>query len=127
MRPLRWWRLWLALGCLLLAAVLAGSLAPHPERLLPVRIWDKAQHAGAYLVLAVWFGCIYRRRYHALVGLGLVAFGVLIEILQGESGYRDFSFADMLADAIGVAIGVMIVATPLGQALAWVEHRFLHV
>ncbi len=125
MRPLRWWPLWLAIGILLLAAVLAGSLAPDPDRLMPIHLWDKTQHAGAYAVLAIWFGWVYQRRYYVLVALGLVAYGVLIEFLQGASGYRMFDVSDMLADAIGVAIGLVIAATPMGHALVWLERRLV--
>ncbi|WP_152554040.1 VanZ family protein [Endozoicomonas elysicola] len=34
----------------------------------------------------------------------LMMFGVLIEVLQGQSGYRDFSLGDMVADGVGVVL-----------------------
>jgi hypothetical protein len=39
------------------------------------------------------------------------------------SGYRDFEWADMLADASGIAAGLLLVLTPLGESLVMLEKR----
>ena len=47
--------------------------------------------------------------------------GVAIEFLQGMTGYRTFEVADMIANAIGAALGFGAGSDPLGRALDWTE------
>jgi VanZ family protein len=103
------WRL-LFWGCA--AAVLVLSLMP-PSQPLPTTGWDKANHMLAFAVL----GLLGRRSYAArgwAVWLGLVAYGGLIELLQGQTGYREADWLDLLADSIGLAAGM---------ALDWLVRR----
>lgn len=85
------------------AAVLVLSLMP-PTQPLPTTGWDKTNHLLAFVVLAV----LGRRAYagHGLaVLLALVAYGGLIELLQGLTAYREADWVDLLADSAGVAAG----------------------
>ena len=115
-RPLRYLPLWQTLGWLMLTIVLVLSLMPHPPKLDLPRLlqWDKAQHALAYATLTVWFQqCTCRRWQTPLLLLGI---GIAVEYLQRWSGYRDFEYADMLADALGIVGGLLVVHfTPLGR------------
>ncbi|KAF7960287.1 hypothetical protein AWV80_35135 [Cupriavidus sp. UYMU48A] len=108
------WRL-LFWPCLI--AVLVLALMP-PTQPLPTTGWDKANHVLAFLVL----GCLGRRAYarkRTAVLLALVGYGVLIEILQGMTSYRDADPADVLADSIG-----LVAALALDWLLAWAgRHR----
>ena len=53
----------------------------------------------------LWFAFLYRRApTRAWYALGFVAMGIAIEFIQPYTG-RDFELADMLADALGVALG----------------------
>ena len=45
------------------------------------------------------------------LAIALVTMGIVLEFIQGWSGLRYFDLADMLANAIGVAIG-WILAPP---------------
>ena len=48
------------------------------------------------------------------VGVAVVAIGGLIELLQGAMGLgRDAEWLDLVADALGVALGLILVLTPL--------------
>jgi len=47
--------------------------------------------------------------------------GVVIEFVQGATGWRTFDAMDMLANGAGVLIGWVLVATPLGKLLGVVE------
>lgn len=86
------------------AAVLALSLSPMerlPEQLFS--IWDKAQHTLAFaslMVLGLW---AYPLRAVPLA-LGLLAYGLGIELAQAATGWRFGEVADLLADAVGVAL-----------------------
>jgi|AntDeeMetageno50_2_1112565.scaffolds.fasta_scaffold18673_2 VanZ family protein len=75
-------------------------------------LWDKYLHAVAYAGLALvtayatanWRATPYRRAAAVLVAT--VAFGVLIEFAQAAVPYRQFSPADMVANAAGALLVV---------------------
>lgn len=103
------WRLALggaALGLTVLALLPA-------ERLPPLSVfnwWDKAQHALAFAVLAVLAGLGWPRVPAWRWCLALVAYGMLIELAQAATGWRHGDVADALADAVGVLVGLGVVA-----------------
>jgi VanZ family protein len=61
-----------------------------------------------------WFAQLYVRRAVQLrYAIAFVALGIALEFVQAHVG-RDFEVADMVADAIGVAIGwAAALAVPL--------------
>lgn len=64
--------------------------------------WDKATHFIVFYVLAVLACLALPKSRLWRLGLALVAFGGLIEIVQHFTG-RDASWGDLLADFCGVA------------------------
>lgn len=106
-------RIFLALS---LAGITALSLVPVTGS-LAVNIWDKAQHAGAYiyLTLLVWAAATPRRLTlrHAAA---LMAYGIGIEVIQAGLPWRSFSLLDMAANAAGIAMGgaFTLLLTALG-------------
>ena len=101
-----------------LALVTWGELAPQePDPrvffFLYIIPWDKAQHFTAYFGLAAMATMVLGPRPRLAWAIpGLIAYGGLMEIIQGLTG-RDASWWDLLANSIGVASG-------LGVALlAW--------
>ena len=85
---------------------------------------DKLAHFFAYGSLSLWFGMIFAGRSRQLgIALVFVALGAALEFLQGLTGYRTFSIADMIANALGAALGWGLAQTPLKNALAWIERR----
>jgi VanZ family protein len=114
--------LWIIIGWAFVLGVTYGSLMPSPPDPLTCADADKVEHVTAYLVLMLWFAQLYTAtaaRWR--VAVGLVALGVLIEILQGWSGYRDFEYLDMVADTAGVSLGWALVWSPLGRTIGWVD------
>ena len=107
---------WTFLGVLLVALVVYLSLASlSPSKVLAFPESDKIMHFSAYTAMMFWFGQIYRKRPALLfVALGLITLGVLLEILQGLSGYRTFEYLDMAANTLGVIFGLFITQTRLG-------------
>lgn len=99
-------RIWqLAFG-VALVAVAWTSLLP-PDDLPPdMGISDKVVHALAYTALGA-LAVLSSIRWPVAIAL-VVAFGLLLEILQGLSGYRSFEWADLLADAVGAAVGALL-------------------
>ena len=120
MLPLRFHSRWRLAGVALLLAVLAGALLPAwlmPK--VPVRTFlelDKWLHGIVFLFLAVWFTGQYARHAYWALGLGLLAFGALIEICQYFTVTRAAEVDDLYADAIGITLGLMI---GLGGAGGW--------
>lgn len=88
-------------ACLLGVVVL--SLTPVQQ--LPPQVfslWDKAQHAGGFVVLTLLGLCAYPHRAMALL-VAMLALGVGIEVAQSATGWRYGDVADWVADAVGVA------------------------
>jgi VanZ family protein len=99
------------LGWMLVFFVIYLSLTPEPVQ-VPMEQGDKFGHVLAYGALMSWFANLYEvfpRRIQFAVGF--IALGVALEFIQGWTGYRSFEFADMAADAAGVAVG-WVVAPP---------------
>jgi len=120
-------RVWLTLGWLWVAAVFFISLIPLPPQPFILYGVDKLQHALAYSLLMLWFCQVYvvlGTRIRLL--LMLVTMGVIIEILQGMSGYRSFEYADMLANLIGVLIGWGLMRTRMGRIFTTLENHGKH-
>jgi VanZ family protein len=87
-------------------AVLVLSLAPATEE-LPTTGWDKSNHFLGFCVLAILGLLAYPARLFHVV-IGLLVYGGAIELLQSLTPHRLGDWADWLADAIGVAIGMAI-------------------
>jgi VanZ family protein len=65
---------------------------------------DKLRHAAAFV--ALWaIGRHARLQPAWALPLVLLAFGIAIELLQALSPGRESSIADVLADAVGIAVG----------------------
>ena len=104
----RGWRA--ALGLALLAvAWLAFDPAPPPAADTG---WDKANHVLAFAVLA-WLASLAawpHPRHRLAVAAGLLAYGVLIEAVQSQLPARSAEWADLAADAVGIACGLLAAA-----------------
>lgn len=67
---------------------------------------DKLKHVGAFGVLAFLARLSWPRQPYWGLALGLTGFGVMIELVQGLSGWgRTASVADVIADLVGLALG----------------------
>ncbi len=107
MLPLRFPWLWSVLGWGMVAAVCVGSLMPG-EMMGDVRIGDKLLHGGAYFLLMVWFTGLYRRRWYVPIAVVLFAIGVAIEFIQGALQSRHYDPMDMVANGVGILVGLAL-------------------
>ena len=107
--PLRRRRPWRVL--LLVLVLVVAWFAFAPVRLddggLPL---DKLRHVAAFATLAwvamvAWAGV---PRLAARVALALLAYGAFIEAVQGRLDGRHASGWDLLADALGIALGLAL-------------------
>ena len=114
-------RVWLLLGWGMVFSVIVLSLIPVEDVDLGEGR-DKIAHLVAYGSLAFWFALLFKGRARQLgIAIAFAAMGVAIEFLQGMTDYRSFEVADMVANAVGAALGWGLAQTPLGNALDWAE------
>ena len=117
---------WYFLSLLCIAAIWVLCLIPIPDTpLSQVSMIDKWTHfvmyGGFCSVIWIEYGWHHQRfqwprcLFWAL--LMPIVMGGLIEIAQSLSGYRSGDWADLVADAIGVALG-QLIGIPLAMYLA---------
>ena len=120
MLPLRYAPWWRTASAFLLILVLAAAVMPAvwfwPDR-GRILTWfgeiDKWAHTIVFAFLAVWFAGQYRSRSWWRIALGLLMFGVLIEVCQRMVGYRSAEWLDVAADGGGIIVGLLIAAAGL--------------
>ena len=115
--------LWLSIGYGLVALVVFLSLTSSPvdmEMGLPYE--DKVFHAFAYFILMAWFSQIYHDKFQRnMIAVIFVFMGMTLEYLQSFDANRYSEFADMIANATGVALGFSIALTGAKNILLRVE------
>ena len=91
---------------MLIFTVIFLSLMPKPPEIMGFNAGDKVSHLIAYASLMFWFGQLYiSTRHHIILAFLFGLLGIVIEVLQGLSGFRFFDYADMLANCTGVLLG----------------------
>jgi VanZ family protein len=121
MLPLRYTRRWRIVGFVLLVLVLVATLMPAAWFFAGPReftSWfmglDKWLHAVTFLFLALWFAGQYERRAYWRIGVGLLLFGVLIELCQRMISYRSAEWLDLAANLGGIGAGLLIASAGVG-------------
>ncbi len=88
----------------------------------PALSWDKANHFIAFFVLYILLSLSYKldTKIKCLI---LLLFGIQIECVQHFLPFRDFSLLDILADSVGITLGVVFFN--LVSKIKWVKENFL--
>lgn len=94
-----------------LAATAWGSLAPQRDVAFASGLWDKAQHALGYALLALLLVASQRAPRPWRAGAVVLAIGAVIEALQALTPDRTADPLDLAADAAGIAVACGIVAS----------------
>ncbi len=99
------------LGLYAVAVAVLLYLCLAPSKALPeVNIWDKAEHAIAWLVLTGVGLVLFPARPGRIAAFAFL-FGGLIELLQGTLPVgRDADWKDWLADTVGIAVALAVYA-----------------
>lgn len=122
-KHLRFRRLWIGVGVLLVMTVTIGSVVSLPTTVKAVMLHDKLLHTFAYAAMMGWFAQIYRHDLTRLVlVIGLIALGIAIEFVQGTTAYRQFDVLDMVANTSGVVLAWALAYTWVGNVLVWAEN-----
>ena len=102
-----------------LSSFVVLSMSLQPTCVLPIQFWnvDKVMHLSAYCWLGLLPALAFPKgRTLTLCALAILCLGGGIEILQGFVPGREPSVADMLANGVGIGLGL-----PLG---GMVRRRF---
>lgn len=123
--PLRYPRLWLVGGWLLIGLAVLASLSPVQE--LPhVSGSDKLHHFIAYFLMTLWFAGIYPRSQYVWVGIAMFALGGAIEAAQSAMGLgRQADLYDLIANTSGVVVALIFASMGLGGWTQWIEKRLV--
>ena len=107
---------------LLILTITYLSLAPIDH---PPGTNDKFNHFIAFFALSFWLDAAFPKRgFNLLKFIVLVDYGLLIELTQGTTSYRMFSFYDWIADIVGILL--YVAAIPLLQSLPVINARWFH-
>lgn len=119
--PLRFPRIWLGLGWILVATVCLGTLLPASSLVRTLEN-DKLMHFGSYFVLTLWFGGLYGKpRHYLAIAAILIILGAGLDLLQGFTATRSFEVLDVLANTGGVVVGFVVLLVLLGGWCRTVE------
>jgi len=109
----------------LVVSVFYLSLTPVSIKVESFENSDKVGHFFSYFILMSWFSQLYLRSRHLLLLVVFVAMGVLIELLQGQTSYRLFEYADIAANSFGAVFAWLLARTAYSSRLLRLEQKFL--
>lgn len=78
---------------------------------------DKLEHAGAYLLQVLAFVILFPQ-YRGRIVLAFLLQGALLEGLQALTTWRSAEWADMLANGLGVLLGVLLAQASIARRLS---------
>jgi VanZ family protein len=123
------WRLlsWATLLLVLTATVVPSNWLWFDDPSMGFDFGDKWLHGITFAGLTLWFCGQYRRSSYWRVALGLLAFGLLIEIVQRNIAYRSAEMLDLVADLVGIAVGLILALAGMGgwtpRFERWLQYR----
>ena len=118
---LRYKKLWLTIGLLMIAFVVVETLTPSPIG-TGMHISDKILHIAGYFGMMGWFVQIFHnRKYQLLMAIGFISMGMMLELVQGWGGVRQYEVADMLANGTGVVLAWLLSLSGFRNILLKVE------
>lgn len=118
MLALRHRRLWIFASLVLVAIVVWGSLQTR-VKISPMQGFDKVEHFSTYMFLAFWFTGLYRRSRYWVVATGLLALGLVMEVMQwAMHAGRTADPYDMAANTGGMLAGLLLALALTG---GWAE------
>jgi VanZ family protein len=102
-----WRRLW-RVGLAALLAFVSYKAFFTSSGSTSIEHMDKVLHVLAFACLAgvACWSWSPSRQASWRIALGLTAYGVFIELVQSQLPWREASVADVIADAVGIALGL---------------------
>jgi len=100
-----------------LVVALLRAIWPDPFTEPYVGHWDKVTHGAGCFALTFLAAVAYPRTAIPLLGLGVLAFGGLVEVLQAIPAVnRDASLGDLAADGVGICVAMIPATLPALRA-----------
>lgn len=91
-------------------AAFVGFMSLQPSTGPSIAPWDKLQHFAVYFAFALLgYRLIRSPRGFLLVCLGIIAYSGLLEFAQSFTATRTMSAYDLVANALGVALGAALM------------------
>jgi len=84
------------------------SLTPIEHKVVSERLWDKASHFLAYLILFIIVKKVHTKSSYLTCAIICFVYSFILECIQYFIPNRYFDVLDMLANALGTALGVVI-------------------
>ncbi len=100
--------LWIIAFWLALMACTYLALTPSPPDAVS-HFSDVLLHAFAFTVLTFLCSVAHFRQGYLYPALWMLAYGVAIELVQGQIEARSAEFGDLVVDVLGIAIGLALV------------------
>lgn len=124
---LRYFKLWLSIGWLMVFLLCYFSLVSNPPEIkFDLKYFDKVRHFIAYFILMFWFAQFYKTSKSRLFYfVFFIVMGVILEILQGMGGVRYFEYNDMLANSLGVMLAFLMTKGKFKTILLNFENKYL--
>ena len=82
------------------------ALTPSPPEVV-FRVGDVVLHTGAFVYLTFALRLAHPGLHWLPAALGMLGFGLLLELLQGLGGIRVCEWRDLAADALGIVVGLV--------------------
>lgn len=119
--------LWLIIGYALVGFVIYLSVSSMPPVVeLGFEFQDKIFHVLAYFSMMFWFAQIYHIKIQRFCfALLFITLGIAMEAIQSFDPARYAEFDDVVANSLGVAIGILLTKRSLKNLLFHFEKRFL--
>jgi VanZ family protein len=89
-------------------AVTVGSLLPSSSVSATTVVPDWVRHGAGYFVIALFATWALPRLARWQVFIAVVAYSILIEVLQPIVADRMFELTDIAANAVGAALGIAL-------------------
>jgi len=122
---LQYKRVWLGLGFLMLSLVIIVSINSIPAALKTIMMQDKIAHAFAYASLMAWFAQIFRHDLTRIfLVVGLVLFGLGMELAQSLVPHRGFDYKDLVANTSGIVCSWALAYTWVGNMFVKAEEFY---
>jgi VanZ family protein len=112
------------LALLLILILAALMLGPFQVVEQASEVPDYIAHAVAFFLITICLFVLFDGRVLLLTGVLAAVLGGAVEVVQGRVG-RDPSWSDFLADIVGIAVAVLLLAIlgALIRSLSGQEHR----
>lgn len=112
-----WWIAAIAVGiAITVVSMLPPRGTPGPQIADLGEVVATIGHVGGYLLLGGLIILALRYPRPMVVWAVVSVYGALIEVIQGAFGLRSFQWSDILANALGAAVGI-------GVAVLWRRRR----